>query len=327
MPLVEQSSYQAPFLFRSGHWQTIYPTLFRHIAILSLQRERMETEDGDFIDLDWITPNPTNRLAVLSHGLEGDSRGKYTQGMARALTDAGWDVLAWNFRGCSGEPNRLLRSYHSGATDDLNRVILHALKRNPSYTKVVLIGFSLGGNMTLKYLGEKSSELDPRIQAAVTFSVACDLASSAERLELWQNRIYMQRFLKTLTAKIRIKMDQFPGALSDHGLDTMRTFREFDGAYTAPIHGFSSAEHYWSHCSAQRWISDIRVPTLLVNAKDDPFLPPSCYPYEQAKLSRHFHLEVPPHGGHLGFIGGAPRGTYWSECRTVEFLDSQIAKA
>jgi len=192
MPVISQSSYQAPFGFRSGHLQTIYPTLFRKVPVITTERERIETNDGDFIDLDWSRSHNTDRLAILSHGLEGSSLGKYTQGMARALKAAGWNVLAWNFRGCSGEPNLRLQSYHSGATEDLHRVVQHAEKAG--YETIALTGFSLGGNMTLKYLGERAENLSPHIQAGAALSVACDLASSAKRLEHWQNKIYMRRF-------------------------------------------------------------------------------------------------------------------------------------
>lgn len=321
MPIIDKSSYRAPLCFRNGHWQTIYPTLFRSLPDLDMQRERIETDDSDFIDLDWFCRSPSSKLAILSHGLEGSSRGKYMQGMTQALSKDGWHVLAWNFRGCSGVPNRLLRSYHSGATEDLHRVVQHACAKNKQhYKSIALIGFSLGGNMTLKYLGEQSEKIDPRIQAAVTFSVACDLASSAQRLEHWQNRIYMRRFLKTLTAKVREKIIRFPGQLQDHGMDIMRTFREFDGAYTAPIHGFPSADAYWAESSANQWLKTIPIPTLLINAKDDPFLTESCYPYEQAKQHAQFHLETPQHGGHIGFIQSAKQGSFWSEHRTTAFL-------
>lgn len=316
MPLLD-SSYRAPWGFGNGHVQTIFPALFRRVPVITLRRERLTTPDGDFLDLDWHTDGGRTRLAILSHGLEGDSTNTYIQGMARALVRAGWDVLAWNLRGCSGEPNRLLRSYHSGATEDLAAVIARAPEH---YTQLALVGFSLGGNMTLKYLGEPAP--DTRISGAVAFSVPCDLASSAFQLESFCNRIYMRRFLRSLRAKVREKMARFPGRLDDAGLEAMRTFREFDGAYTAPMNGFASAEEYWTRASSKPALERIRVPTLLVNALDDPFLPRACFPEKEARASECFFLETPACGGHVGFVTFNAQNEYWSERRAVEFLST-----
>lgn len=314
MPLLD-STYRAPRGFGNGHIQTIFPALFRRVPVITRRRERVTTPDGDFLDLDWHTEAARTRLAVLSHGLEGDATNTYIQGMAHALVRAGWDVLAWNFRGCSGEPNRLLRSYHSGATEDLAAVIGRVTER---YTRLALVGFSLGGNLTLKYLGEPSP--DPRVAGAVAFSVPCDLASSAYQLESFFNRVYMRRFLRSLRGKVREKMVRFPGRLDDAGLDAMRTFREFDGAYTAPMNGFASAEDYWTRASSKPALGRITVPTLLVNALDDPFLPQACFPVEEARASGSFHLETPAQGGHVGFVSFNAENEYWSERRAVEFL-------
>ncbi|HEY5792779.1 MAG TPA: alpha/beta hydrolase, partial [Chthoniobacterales bacterium] len=180
--------------------------------------------------------------------------------------------------------------------------------------------FSLGGNLTLKYLGDLGPALDPRITGAAAFSVPCDLASSSRQLEKMTNRVYMGRFLVPLRAKIREKMIRFPGQLDDAGLDAMRTFREFDGAYTAPLHGFQSAEDYWRRASSKPVLSRIAVPTLLVNARNDPFLAPPCFPEEAARENPFFHFEAPRSGGHAGFLSFNARNEYWSESRAVEFL-------
>lgn len=323
MPLIEHSSYKAPFGFASGHLQTITPALFRKVPIVTPLHERITTPDDDFLDLMWAHTPKATRLAILTHGLEGSANATYVQGMARALIQAGWSVLTWNFRSCSHEPNRQLRSYHSGAIDDLETVLDHVY-HSTQIDDIALLGFSLGGNLTLKLLGDHGAQIDPRIRAAVTFSVPCDLASSSERLEHISNRVYMERFLKSLRVKVREKMTRYPEAIHDHGLDQMKTFREFDGAYTAPIHGFQSADHYWSECSCTSGLHNITVPTLLINAQNDPFLTPSCYPIEQAKHSAHFHLEQPKHGGHMGFIQFNRSGMYWSEQRAVEFLEQAL---
>ena len=321
MPLIEQSNYQVPFGYASGHLQTIYPSLFRKVPLQTKQRERITTPDGDFIDLDWAREQNSDRLAILSHGLEGSSNAIYMQGMARALVHAGWNVLAWNFRSCSGEPNRRLRSYHSGATDDLQSVLQHVEQGKP-YSRIALIGFSLGGNLTLKLVGDLGRNIDPRICAAVAFSVPCDLAGSAKRLEHHTNRLYMHRFLKTLSAKVREKVQRFPGQIHTDGLAKIRSFRQFDHAYTAPIHGFSSAEDYWRQCSCSTQLDNITIPTLLINAQDDPFLTPSCFPLETARNSQQLYLEIPKHGGHIGFVQFRQGPLYWSEQRAVEFLQT-----
>ncbi|WP_269523896.1 YheT family hydrolase [Coraliomargarita parva] len=323
MPLL-QSSYRPPFGFWSGHLQTIYPALFRKVRAITTQRERIETPDEDFIDLDWYREGSSKRLAILTHGLEGNSQRAYVQGAASVLKDADWHVLAWNLPSCSGEPNRRLSSYHSGSTDHLETVLKHVFALN-QYDRIALVGYSLGGNIQLKYLGDLGRHVDARIQATVAFSVATDLEGGARQLEHWSNRIYMQRFLKTLRAKVLHKMDVLPGELSDEGLHLMRTFREFDNAYTAPIHGFHSAQDYWRQCSCGPRLSNIRVPTLLVNAKDDPFLSPSCYPVEAAQRNRYLYLEIPKNGGHMGFIAFNQDHSYWSDRRMLEFLTEHLS--
>jgi predicted alpha/beta-fold hydrolase len=315
MPLIHDSTYRPPKWLRGGHLQTIHPALFRRVAAVTDRRERLELEDGDFLDLEWAGGR-SGRLAILSHGLEGCSRAAYVQGMARALVKRGWDVLTWSFRGCSGEPNRLASFYHSGKTEDLDAVIRHAMRTHPA-EKIALIGFSLGGNLTLKYVGERGSEIHPGISRAVAFSVPCELACSSAKLAEWQNRIYMERFMKSLRAKVKGKHRLFPEDLDVTGVDRMRTFAEFDGRFTAPLHGFADAEDYWKRSSCRQFLPGIAIPTLLVTAANDPILGPACYPREEAEGSSPFHLEIPPEGGHVGFGTGTE---YWSETRAAEFL-------
>ena len=317
MPLIQNSSYRAPFWLPGGHLQTIYPALFRRVRHVTHRGERLELADGDFIDLEWAEQG-CGRLAILSHGLEANVRTEYIQGMAASLLRHGWDVLVWNFRGCSAEPNRLLRMYHSGATEDLQAVIEHALAFHPAQ-QIDLIGFSLGGNLTLKYLGERSENLSPRLHRAVVFSVPCDLECSSHQLSLPSNRLYMERFLRAMRAKIREKHLRFPGQLELTGLDQIRSFREFDDRFTAPIHGFRDAADYWVRNSCRQFLAEIRLPSLLVSAANDPFLGPGCYPREEAMLSQWFYLEVPETGGHVGFPV-APGGEYGAETRALEFL-------
>lgn len=316
---IVSTEYRPPHLFKNAHLQTIYPTLFRRVPIITEERQRIETQDGDFLDLDWARNSGGTQLAILTHGLEGHSRGHYTQGMARALTQSNWDILAWNFRGCSGEPNRQLQSYHSGATGELQIVLDHVLATT-NYTRIALIGFSLGGNLTLKYLGDRGTSLNPRICGSACLSVPCDLATSAKQLERWQNRIYMARFMRSLRAKVREKATRFPDALDLDKLDRMRTFAEFDDRYTGPIHGFKNANDYWTQCSCLSGLSRITVPTLLINALDDPFLSPECFPHEAAQTNPYLILKTPQHGGHLGFVEFNKASEYWSERQVVSFL-------
>ncbi|MCF3648951.1 YheT family hydrolase [Synoicihabitans lomoniglobus] len=319
MPLIE-STYRAPWGCANGHVQSIVPALWRRVPAVPMERVRIATPDDDFIDLDCVREG-SGRVAIISHGLEGNSRQPYVQGMARALVKRGWDVIAWNCRGCSGEMNRRLRFYHSGASEDLAVVVDHALA-NSSWRRVALVGFSLGGNMTLKYLGERGAAVDPRIHAAATFSVPCDLAASSVRLGHWSNRLYMERFMRTLRGKVLAKAVNYPAELDTTHLAAMRTFKNFDDRYTAPLHGFTSAEDYWHRSGSVKFLAAIRVRSLLVNAHDDPFLAGECFPGNIADASEHFHLETPRHGGHVGFITRGASGEYWSETRAAEFLET-----
>ncbi len=307
--------------------QTVSSTLFRRVDGVEYKRERIETPDDDFLDLDWtVTQSPDNgprRVIVISHGLEGNSDRAYVRGMARAFARRGWDVCAWNFRGCSGEPNRRFYSYHSGATEDLECVIRHILSGG-KYDAVGLVGFSLGGNLTLKYLGERGDQVDGRITYGVAFSVPCDLVSSSETMARPENYVYMKRFFRSLAEKARLKAQMFPGRIDPIVVARMRSFREFDDYYTAPAHGFSSAADYWKRTSCKQFLRDIRTPALLVNSYDDPFLSAECFPHDCAKANPRFHLMTPSRGGHVGFMALNRVGEYWSETIATGFADHVI---
>ncbi|WP_375437047.1 YheT family hydrolase [uncultured Hymenobacter sp.] len=325
MPLIAHSRYQPPFYLFNGHLQTIVPSLLRTVPEVHYERERVETEDGDFLDLDWsrISDRTIDTLCIVSHGLEGDAGRPYVRGMVRALNKAGFDALAWNYRSCSGEMNRLLRSYHLGDTDDLDFVVRYALG-STRYRRVYLTGFSAGGNVTLKYLGEKPERVPQEIQRAAVFSVPTDLKSSSLQIGRLENRIYLNRFLKSLRKKMREKAVLLPDQVDINGLDELIDFPQFDARFTAPMHGFKSAEDYYEHASSGRYLSNIRIPTLLVNAQNDPFLPPSCFPRDLAARSEFVFLETPQEGGHVGFGEGSPDGEYYSERRAVEFLTAKV---
>jgi predicted alpha/beta-fold hydrolase len=299
----------------------VWASQIRRVEASPYRRERLELDDGDFLDLDWLRADPSarsKRAVVVSHGLEGDAHRPYVRGMARAFARCGVDALAWNYRGCSGEPNRLVRAYHSGATDDLDAVVSHVL--GTGYERVDLVGFSLGGNLSLKYAAEQAEQMDERVGRVAVFSVPVDLAASSKYLARPAARPYMRYFLRKLVRKVESKADLFPDQIDLDGLRAMRTFGEFDDRYTAPWHGFESAEHYWAEASALPVLREIRRPALLVNASDDPFLPPSCYPVYEAGMNPNVRLELPKWGGHVGFVEFRRDGLYWSERRALAFV-------
>lgn len=281
------------------------------------EREVLATPDDDELHLDWYRQG-NDRLAIVSHGLEGHSQRPYVLGLARALLREGWDVLAWNFRSCGGVMNRQPRFYHSGATGDLELVVNRALADR--YQALFLSGFSMGGNLTLLYLAEQGERVDSRICGAVGYSVPCDLAGSADMLALPSRKIYMQRFLRDLKVKMEKKAERFPDLIDVSGFDDIQRFHEFDDRYTAPLHGFESAREYWARCSALGRLRDIRVPALMVNASDDPFLSPACFPESRRQLGQYVRLEAPRWGGHVGFVEHARDGFYWSERRALAFV-------
>ncbi|WP_375193776.1 YheT family hydrolase [Marinobacter sp.] len=297
--------------------QSVWPTLFRKVPMAEPEREVLATPDDDELHLDWYRQG-SGRLAIVSHGLEGHSQRPYVRGLARALLKEGWDVLAWNFRSCGGVMNRQPRFYHSGATGDLRLVVNRALGER--YQALFLSGFSMGGNLTLLYLAEQGERVDSRICGAVGYSVPCDLAGSADMLALPSRKIYMQRFLRDLKAKMEEKAKRFPDLIDVSGFDDIQRFHEFDDRYTAPLHGFASARDYWARCSALGRLRDIRVPALMVNASDDPFLSPACFPESRRQLGQYVRLEAPRWGGHVGFVEHARDGFYWSERRALAFV-------
>jgi predicted alpha/beta-fold hydrolase len=314
MPVI-RSAFRPPLILSNGHVQTIVGALLPRPLAVKFSRERLELRDGDFLDLDWAASGRSS-VAVLSHGLEGSTRGGYIRGIAAALNAAGWDAIAWNFRGCGEESNRLARSYHSGETGDLGAVIQHAALR---YGRIVPIGFSLGGNVTLKYLGEAPPH--PSVVGAVAVSAPVDLESSARKLDRrLDNRVYLHRFMKTLIARIEAKALRFPDRIDLAGIRRIRTFEEFDNRYTGPLHGFRDAEDYWRQSSARQYLRSIRVPSLLLNARNDPFLSPECFPSAEAEANPYLTLEAPQSGGHVGFIDLKKGVQPWSERRIVQFL-------
>ncbi len=325
MPLIKESTYKYKGLLFNEHLETIFPALMRNVRYPGSKRLRMRIMDGDFLDMDWYAGG-NKKLVIISHGLEGSSQRSYVLGMARAFFRNSWDVMAWNFRACSPEMNRKPWYYHSGSTNDLHQIISIA-KSKGDYDSIVLVGFSLGGNLTLKYLGEKIYSLPNELIGAVTFSVPIDLAGSSDKISDAANRLYSNRFLRMLKRKVQLKTAQAGKQESDNKLRAIKTLRDFDEKYTAPIHGFRNAAHYYHACNSLQFLKNIRVPTLIVNAKNDPFLSLSCLPTELCEKLSYVYLETPERGGHMGFSGQKQEGLSWMEQRALAFVEQTILRS
>lgn len=314
--MIPAPRYRRPWFLPNGHFETIWPSLFRKLEAPAYVREEIQTKDDDFLLLDWLRRDQQS-LAIVSHGLEGDSSRHYVVGMVSFLSQNGWDVLAWNFRGCGGPINRQPRFTHNGATDDLDAVVRHALNKY-HYKSVVLVGFSMGGNLSLVYLGRNVDQVPAEVQAAVCLSVPCDLEAASYKLAEKRNAVYMKRFMRMMGDKVRRQSVNFPEQFPCDDFRHLKTFADFDGRYTAPLHGFRSAEHYWQECSCNRYLCNIQRPVWIVNAANDPFLAPACFPDGHDHKNQLVKLLKPDHGGHCGFA--SPGGPYWSELLTEKLL-------
>ncbi|MBT8283775.1 MAG: alpha/beta fold hydrolase [Flavobacteriaceae bacterium] len=313
-----KSNYKPPLLFRNGHVSTVYYGLFRKIDDFDQERERLELADADFMDLDWsYADKASGKVVILLHGLEGHGQRPYITGSAKHFNLSGYDCCAVNFRGCSGEPNRLYRSYHSGATEDLDAVVKH-ISEKKKYRELYIKGFSLGGNMVLKYAGE-GRELPDFLKAIVAVSAPVDLHSSLRALMRWENIPYASRFRKHLVAKLKAKQPQFPDLLPDHEIQKIKTLKDFDDIYTSRAHGFTDALDYYARCSSLQFLHNIKIRTLIINARNDSFLGPECYPYKEAEANEYVFLEVPEYGGHVGFYDA--QNIAYTEKRALKFFE------
>lgn len=304
---------------RSPHLQTLYPYLLRHRPRPDYQRQRLELDDGDFLDLDLLARHRTPHAWVLVvHGLEGNSGSHYARGLSAWLDAHGCNVAIVHFRGCGGTPNRLDRSYHSGDTGDLQQAATWFRQRYPD-TPLMGVGFSLGGNVILKYLGERGQH--SLLDAAVAVSVPFDLARAADRLECGFSRLYQRYLVHHMRHSVRRKFAGRPAPISLTRMAHSRTFRQFDDCVTAPLNGFADAADYYRRSSCRQFLSGIRVPTLILHASDDPFLPPDAIP-TAAELPAAIRLELSKHGGHVGFLQGSVpwRPRYWLDRRIGAYL-------
>lgn len=321
MPIVQSSiPFRSPFWLPEKHSQSVFPALFRQVHLGGVQRERVDLSDGDFLDVDWYLKGELGErsLLIISHGLEGNSRRHYILGLAKMAIREGFDVLAWNYRSCSGEMNRTRRFYHSGASDDLDFIVQLAIERGAK--AIYLAGFSLGGNLTLKWLGEKGENPPNGIRKAVVFSVPLHLSSSSQTLAKLENWMYTNRFLDTLVEKVQQKATRFPDLIDSEKLSRIRTLWDFDEVVTGPLHGFAGAEDYYQQSSSLFYLSAINVPVLIVNAANDPFLSAECFPTKLVSSLDNVSMEIPSQGGHCGFYPNNYKEFLWSEIRGIDWL-------
>jgi hypothetical protein len=323
-PLATSRHYQAPAWLPGGHAQTIWPLLIKG-PLPRYRRERWDTPDSDFIDLDWISGKPGAPCVALFHGLEGSSRSHYARRLMHAVEARGWHGVVVHFRGCSGEPNRLPRAYHSGDSQEIDWVVrrLHARR----YPALFLAGVSLGGNAMLKWLAEQGVPARLLVGAAVAVSAPLDLAAANTALSSGFNLVYAKHFLRTLIPAALEKERRFPGRIDVRRAIASRTLRDFDDAVTAPLHGFHGADDYYARSSAGPLLPDVLTPTLLLNAANDPFLPRAALPLQEA-LPPAVTLEVTEHGGHVGFVHGAPPGRIdWLAQRILGHFDVHLPES
>jgi predicted alpha/beta-fold hydrolase len=317
------SEYRAPWWLPGGHLQTIYARSLATNYRVQYRRERWETPDDDFIDLDWVDiASDSSKLIVLFHGLEGFSQSHYAFSLMAIAAQQGWRGVVPHFRSCSGEDNRLLRSYHSGDSREIDWILRRIKSENPG-RDIYVVGVSLGGNMLLKWLGEEEAAAGGVVQRAAAVSAPMDLAAAAGRLDVGVRRIlYTSHFLRSMKPKALAKIAAHSLTIDTRSILASLTFRQFDDLFTAPIHGFKNADDYWTRCSSKPWLKQIRVPTLLINARNDPFLPSDALP-NSTEVSNSVVLDFPATGGHVGFVSGKfPGNIEWLPRRILRFFTS-----
>lgn len=320
MPIITPK-YTPPKFFKNPYLQTLYSVYLRQAPIINYKREKILTPDKDFLYLDWLPQNP-KRLAILTHGLTGDSQTRYMRGMAQTFAENNWSVLAWNMRGRGGQTsNWNHKNFHLGFTDDIRFIIDEAIKRG--YEDVFLIGFSMGANIQLKYLGEEKHNIKRQIKGSIAVSAPIELVSCGEKIDHPSHKFFSIPLLKQMIGTISSKLSILSKHIDIDRLLQVRSWKEFDEIYTTPIFGFDSVLDYRQKASSCHDLKHIQIPTLLLNAKDDPMLSEECFP-ENDLLKNHPFLfgEFPQYGGHLGFVNFDKNGKLWSEERCLEFAES-----
>ena len=326
------TAYSPPWWLPGAHAQTLWGKLFRREPMQPAVMERWDTPDGDFLDIHRLTaisPSPSARLLVL-HGLEGTIRSHYAQAFLREAHRRGWAADMLIFRSCGSDLNRTRRFYHSGETTDLALVVDRLLGESHSLP-LLIAGVSLGGNVLLKYLGERGSSIPSQVKAVAAVSVPFDLARSSRQINRGFAKVYQRHFLRSLQRKAFGKLERFPDLVASKRLASIRTMYEFDNVMTAPLHGFRDADDYYSQSSSLGWIGRISIPTLLLSAVDDPFLPSPVLDQVRAEAKRNpaLELDFPKHGGHAGFVTGANpfRPRYYAERRACDFLADHLTQS
>lgn len=319
MPYIKESKYDKsiPFLHKNKHFSTIYAAKVKRFSAPKYQREKLELEDGDFLNIDY-TLSSSQKAVILCHGLEGNSQRTYINSCADYFLNQNFSVFAWNNRSCGGEMNRLPRLYHHATIEDLDAVIQFALSKE--IQEVYLIGFSMGGAQVLNYFG-RIPNLDSKVKAGVAISVPIEIKASADSLKKGFNQVYMKNFVLGLTKKLKIKAQQFPELMDWNKIKNITNFDYLDDNFTAPMHGFADKEDYYFKVSPARSIDKIEKPILIINAFDDPFLGEGCFPVELAKNNINIYLETPKYGGHCAYPMKKSVFSY-AEIRALEFFNS-----
>jgi len=321
--MISQSQFKPPFWLSNNHLQTLLASFIGRNSSVTTHRERVELADGDFLDIDWLNHDTAEDCptVIILHGLEGSIKSSYIQGLLSYFQHTSWRIGVMHFRGCSGEMNRYARSYHSGDTQDLHHVVKTLSKKGP----ISLVGFSLGGNVLLKYLGEQGAK--SMVSSAVAVSVPFSLANAAERLDFGFSKLYRYNLMNDLKQKAKLKKAKHPEGKwpTDAELDSYRSFIEFDHGITAPLHGFESGQDYYDKCSCKQFLKSITTPTLIIHALDDPFMTEQAVPSE-LELSDAVELELSATGGHVGFL--AVKGLFgvrrYLDARIPSWLETQL---
>jgi len=309
--------YRPPFWLRNGHIHTIFASKFLKTDFVPYYRERWDTPDGDFIDVD-LLQGENKKVLIIGHGLEGSSERPYIQTAARFFFERDWDVIAWNSRSCSGEMNLRPKLYSHGDTADLDFVVSRATEMD--YKQIALVGFSMGGAIILNGLGRQGSQVKGPIVAAVAISAPCDIRAASQNLEKGFKKLYGKYFLDKLKEKVKRKAAQFPGFLDTHGIDDIKRWREFDERFSAPLNGLSGADSFYEFSSANERLDQIRIPTLIINALDDPILSDQDYPRKGIKSNKYLHGYFPKFGGHVGFLQYPIDGPSHAEQAALQFI-------
>ena len=316
--------YVAPRFFKNAYLQTAYSIYLRKVPEVPYFREKLITPDHDFLYLDWVTKDP-KKLVILTHGITGSSHASYMRGMANIFLKENWSVLAWNMRGRGGQTsNWQKKNYHLGFTDDLRFIIDYAVYVR-KFQEIVLVGFSMGGNISLKYLGEEYDRVLPHIKACVAFSAPIDAVSCGDLIDRTPQRLASYHLLRDMVRSISSKASLLSPIMDLNRFLKVKTWREFDEIYTAPVYGFDSVLEYRIKAGAKPLLPRIQIPTLLINAKDDPLLSPECCPDDKVMRNHPFlFCEFPDNGGHLGFVSFDKPGWIWSETRSLDFVKSVL---